>query len=47
MIATSQDEGMVSMDNSIIGLYRKGLVSKENAIAYSSNSELMAKKLDR
>mgnify|MGYP002791980095 CR=1 FL=1 len=47
VIATSQDEGMVSMDNSIIGLYRKGLVSKENAIAYSSNSELMAKKLDR
>ena len=47
VIATSQDEGMMSMDNSIIGLYRKGLVSKENAIAYSSNSELMAKKLDR
>ncbi len=47
VIATSQDEGMMSMDNSIIGLYKRGLVSKENAIAYSSNSELMAKKLDR
>ena len=47
VIATSQGEGMISMDNSIISLYRKGAISRENAIAYSSNSELMAKKLDR
>ena len=47
VIATSQGEGMISRDNSIISLYRKGAISRENAIAYSSNSELMAKKLDR
>ena len=39
VIATSQGEGMISMDNSIISLYRKGAISRENAIAYSSNSE--------
>ena len=47
VIATSQEEGMVSMDNSLIKLYRDGVISRENALAYSSNSELMEKKLAR
>lgn len=47
VIATSQEEGMVSMDNSLIRMYREGVISRENAIAYSSNSELMEKKLNR
>ncbi len=47
VIATSQEEGMVSMDNSLIRLYREGRISRENTIAYSSNSELMEKKLAR
>lgn len=47
VIATSQEEGMISMDNSIIKLYRQGKISKDNALAYSSNSELMEKKLAR
>lgn len=47
VIATSQEEGMVSMDNSLIKLYRDGAISRENAVAYSSNSELMEKKLSR
>lgn len=47
IIATSQEEGMISMDNSIIRLFRQGVISKENAVAYSSNSELMEKKLAR
>ena len=47
IIATSQEEGMVSMDNSLIRLYRDGVISRENAVAYSSNSELMEKKLSR
>ena len=38
---------MVSMDNSLIKLYRDGAISRENAVAYSSNSELMEKKLSR
>lgn len=47
VIATSQEEGMISMDNSLIKLYRDGAISRENAVAYSSNSELMEKKLSR
>lgn len=47
VIATSQEEGMISMDTSLLKLYRQGMITRENAIIYSSNSELMAKKLDR
>lgn len=47
IIATSQGEGMVTMDNSLVELYKKGLISKENAIVHSNNSELMEKKLMR
>ena len=47
VIATSQAEGMISMDTSLINLYRQGIISKENAVIYSNNSELMEKKLNR
>ena len=47
IIATSQEEGMITMDNSLIKLFREGKISKENAIIYSSNGELMEKKLAR
>ena len=47
IIATSQEEGMITMDASLLNLYRAGRISKENAIAYSNNAELMAKKLNR
>ena len=47
IIATSMEEGMITMDNSLLDLYRKGLISKENAIIHSNNSELMEKKLVR
>ena len=47
IIATSQEEGMISMDNSLIKLYRDGVISRDPALAYSSNSELMEKKLAR
>ena len=47
VIATGQSEGMVSMDMSLLNLYKKGMITKENAIIYSSNSELMAKKIER
>jgi twitching motility protein PilT len=47
VIATGQAEGMVSMDTSLLNLYKKGIITKENAIIYSNNGELMAKKIDR
>ncbi|WP_313581355.1 type IV pilus twitching motility protein PilT [Lacrimispora sp.] len=47
VIATGQGEGMISMDTSILNLYKEGKITRENAIIYSGNSELMAKKIDR
>ena len=47
VIATSQEEGMVSMDNSLLALYRQNVISKDTAIIYSSNTELMEKKIAR
>ncbi len=47
VIATGQGEGMISMDSSILNLYKGGKITRENAIIYSGNSELMAKKIDR
>ncbi|MDE7353905.1 MAG: PilT/PilU family type 4a pilus ATPase [Acetatifactor sp.] len=47
VIATSQKEGMVSMDTSLIQMYQKGLISRETAITHSNNSELMEKKIER
>ena len=47
IISTSQDEGMITMDNSLIRLYRDGIISRDNAVIYSNNSELMEKKLAR
>ncbi len=47
VISTSVDEGMVTMDNSLLRLYKEKKISKEHAIMYSSNSELMEKKLNR
>jgi len=47
VIATGQAEGMISMDTSLLNLYKKGMITKESAVIYSSNSELMAKKIER
>ena len=47
VISTSVDEGMVTMDNSLIRLFKEKKISREHAVMYSSNSELMEKKLNR
>ncbi len=47
VISTSAETGMVTMDNSLLKLYREGKISKEHTIMYSSNSELMEKKINR
>lgn len=47
IISTSQDEGMIAMDTSLMKLYREGMISRENAIIYSNNNELMEKRLNR
>lgn len=47
VIATSMEKGMISMDNSLFRLHRAGMISRNDAVMYSSNSELMDKKLSR
>ncbi len=44
LIGTSASAGMVSMDQSILELVRKGLVSKEEALSCASDPEWMSKK---
>ncbi|MGI5893290.1 MAG: type IV pilus twitching motility protein PilT [Candidatus Merdivicinus sp.] len=38
-------EGMRTMDGDILRLYKAGMISRENALLYSVNPELLAKKL--
>lgn len=47
VIASSGEAGMMTMDNSIYKLYKDGIISADNAIIHSLNSELMAKKINR
>ena len=39
------DQSMLSMDNELVRMVREGRVSKENAILYASNPELVRKRL--
>ncbi len=45
VIYSSENEGMISMDTSILELYRKGIITKENAIMHAMEPEAMLKKL--
>lgn len=44
-IIAGKDIGMVSMDESILSLYKEGKITKETAILYANNPERMQKKL--
>ena len=39
------DAGMVSMDKSLIALYKNGTIEKETAINFASNPEALIRKL--
>lgn len=41
VIATGTSEGMISMNNSLLKLYRDGKIDKETCINFSSDTELM------
>ena len=45
VIYSSSGEGMVTMDTSILDLYKSGIISGESAITYSVNPEVMAKRM--
>lgn len=45
VIYSSASEGMRAMDASLIDLYKNKIISDKNAMIYSTNSDMMAKKL--
>ncbi len=44
-IASSKAYGMIQMDESILKLFQDGFITKENALLYASNPEVLEKKL--
>ncbi len=42
-ISTGKNEGMITMDSSILHLYQSGVISKETAINYADHPDLMKK----
>lgn len=45
IIHSSQAQGMLAMDSSILNLYKKGLITSENALIYASEPDSLAKQL--
>ena len=45
IIYISAKENMLSMDNSLLQLYRAGKITGETALQYSTNPEILRKKL--
>lgn len=45
MIASGSKEGMCSMDQSILALFRDGLISRETALEYADHPEQMARQI--
>lgn len=45
VIFSSASDSMITMDNSILNLYKQGIISAQDAVLYSTNPELMSKKV--
>mgnify|MGYP004423692853 CR=1 FL=1 len=45
IIYTSAKEDMISMDNSLLALYKSGKISKEIALTYATNPDMLGRKL--
>lgn len=45
VIYSSAKPEMISMDNSLLSLYQQGIISRDTALTYASNPELLQKKL--
>lgn len=45
VIYSSAGEGMLSMDQSLLELCRRGIISERDAVTYSANQDMMSKKL--
>ena len=47
VITSSSANGSITMDTSLVNLYEKGQITREDAIIYSTSPELMEKRLSR
>lgn len=47
VILAGQEEGMISMDISLLNLYKQGKITKDVALNYSSNREMLEKRMER
>lgn len=45
MIYSSMKEDMISMDGSLLNLYKAGTISRDTAVKYASNPDMLGKKL--
>ena len=45
MLYSSNKEDMISMDNSLLNLYKAGRITKETALEYATNPEMLKRKL--
>lgn len=45
VIASSSSEGMISMDSSLISLFKQGVLDKETAVRHATNPDTIIKKL--
>ncbi|MHC1724013.1 MAG: type IV pilus twitching motility protein PilT [Aminipila sp.] len=47
VISSGQEEGMISMDSSLLNLYKAGNITKDVALTYSTNREILEKRMER
>ena len=47
VILSGKEQGMITMDNSLMEIYKEGRITKETLLTYSTNREIMEKKLER
>jgi twitching motility protein PilT len=45
VITSSASEGMISMDNSLLEMYKKGVITAETAVGYALSHETMTKRI--
>lgn len=45
IIYSSMKEDMISMDGSLLNLYKQGIITKDTALKYATNADMLSKKL--
>lgn len=45
IIYSSMKEDMISMDGSLLNLYKKGIITRDTALKYATNADMLSKKL--